>query len=110
MRGQLEFQLKHDILYAMTTLEKRLVALSALGIRIEHEAGHRWILSTETDCFDFEKTMKEVGVNVCKLYGGINEALNQVDTVLAKTNYKSLEEYCNTLTMGFATEDDFISI
>ena len=81
----------------MTILEKRLIALSALGIRVEHESGHRFILSVETDCFNFQRVMDEVNIHVCKIYGGINEALNAVDTVLLNTCYISLENHCNTL-------------
>ena len=81
----------------VSNLEKRLIALSHLGIRIEHDGGHRWILSTETDNFNFDKECEKQKVYPCKIYGGINEALDKVDTILVNTDKKSLLNVYNNL-------------
>lgn len=90
----------------LTNLEKKLIALSYLGIRIEHESGHRWILSTDTDYFNFESVMRVTGVHVCKVYGGVEEALDQVDSVLEKTSERSLLAVFETLVDNFGDDDN----
>ena len=93
----------------MTMLEKRLIALSDLGIRIEHSAGHRWILSEQIEGFDFLKECGKLKVDVCKVYGGINEALDKIDTVLKCTYKKSLVDHFNVINSEFKDErKDFI--
>lgn len=81
----------------VSNLEKRLIALSHLGIRIEHTDGHRWILSTETDNFDYATECEKQKNYPCKVYGGINEALDKVDSVLVNTDKKSLLNVYNNL-------------
>ena len=93
----------------MTRLEKRLIALSNLGIRIEHEGGHRWIVSEQIDGFNFLIECRKLNVDVCKVYGGINEALDKVDTVLKCTYRKSLIHHFNVINSEFKNErKDFI--
>ena len=98
----------------MTRLEKRLVALSALGIRIEHDSGHRYIMSTPTDYFDIEKLAESARDFDCKIYGGIEEALDRVDNLLIKTGYMPLEEYCDRFLLEWKdygyTEEDFVNL
>lgn len=98
----------------LTLLEKRLIAMSHLGIRIEHGDNHRWILATETENFDFNFILdKKYTDFCCKVYGGINEALDRIDSVLYFTFYQSLENTFNTiiqLDLDEYAEDDIINI
>lgn len=92
----------------MTDLEKRLIALSSLGIRIEHESGHRWIMSTPTEFFDFAfevEHARQKGVShYSKIYGGINEALDEVDKILSVVHHSSLITHFNTLNQEWLND------
>lgn len=76
----------------MTDLEKRLVALSSLGIWIEHADGHRWIRSAETyNDFSYHDLLESHGIAVNnKIYGGVEEALDVVDRSLELVKAASL--------------------
>ena len=77
----------------MTQLEKRLIVLSQLGIRIEHRDGHRWIEYTPSDTFDFEHMLKMDGILLNnKIYGTLEDALNIIDRCLTRCNVKTLLE------------------
>jgi len=93
----------------ITLLEKRLIALSQLGITIQHENGHRWILAMGTDYFDFNKECEIQKVYLCKVYSGINCALDKVDEVLKYTNKISLIDVYNSLVLQYDCEsEDYI--
>ena len=78
----------------MTNLEKRLVALSHLGINITHESGHRWIESNENSDFDFHEYLNKTGIILNnKIYGGVEDALNVIDACFKQNSDDTLLEF-----------------
>ena len=77
----------------MTSLEKRLIVLSNLGIRIEHKDGHRWIEDEATEYFHFDYILKKHGILLNnKIYGSLEDALDIIDHCLINMGKGSLEE------------------
>ena len=64
----------------LTDLEKQLIVLSAHGIYITHQDGHRWIERSPLEYYDYDKELAEHGLMVNnKIYGGVKEAIAVVD-------------------------------
>jgi hypothetical protein len=75
----------------LTIFEKQLIALSSLGIWIEHCDGHRWINSQETEYFNFHEELEKHGIALNnKIYGGIKEVIVVVDKCFELMGRKSL--------------------
>lgn len=89
----------------MTRTEKRLIALSSLGIWIEHESGHRWIESHNTESFSFDLAQERAGIYANKIYQGIESALNEVDEVLKAAYGTTLEAICDGLIKNYDNYD-----
>jgi hypothetical protein len=82
----------------LTKLEKQLIAMSHLGIRIEIADGHRWIRSEETDDFYFHQELEKAGVLLNnKMYGGLVEAIQVIDRCMCLLRRPLLEDYFNSV-------------
>ncbi len=77
----------------MSDLEKRLISAMAMGIRIEFQDGHRWIISEPTEYFDFDNELCKHGIKINdKIYGGLIQALDIIDECLLKMDKETLLE------------------
>lgn len=75
-----------------TKLEKQLIMLSAMGITINIEDGHRWICFDENNDNYLElHTLLEKNIHT-KVYGGIKEAILLMDNFFIKNNMPTLEK------------------
>ena len=64
----------------MTDLEKQLIVLSAFGIYITHQDGHRWIESAQLENYNYSEELSKHGILVNnKIYGGVKEAIKVID-------------------------------
>ena len=77
----------------LTDFEKQMVVLSAHGIYIEHQDGHRWINSTPLEYYDYDKDLAEHGIMVNnKIYGGVKEAIEVINETWRMMYSESLVE------------------
>ncbi len=78
--------------YKYTKLEKQLIMLSSMGITINIEDGHRWIMFDENNDF-YCDTHDLLDKNIStKVYGGVKEAILRIDNFFIKNNMPTLEE------------------
>lgn len=90
----------------LTNLEKTLLAMSHLGIRIENAHGHRWIYSEPTECYDFAEALKRHGVSVNnKIDGGYMEAIAVVQDAWFEMYNRHLDS-----AIDWMDEDDIFEI
>ncbi len=77
------------------TLAKRLIAAMAVGVRIEQDSGHRWILIDENA--DFVPACLACGLHQTKQYGSYTAALDHIDQTLVMHGERTLLERFNDI-------------
>lgn len=76
-------------------MAKRMIALNAMGLRLEQDSGHRWIVrDKDADLDAVPKCLEDIEVQ--KIYGSYSAALDHVDALLVAANQKTLVEYFNS--------------
>ena len=75
---------------------KRLLSLTRIGVCIDYESGHRWIMFVKGVDGDMtllgEILERNNIIPNCKIYGNVIDALNYIDVLLKKVGMESLEE------------------
>lgn len=70
-------------------MAKRMIALNAMGFRLEQESGHRWLVREGLD--SVPKCLEAIEIQ--KIYGSYSAALDHIDDLLKADNHKTLVEY-----------------
>lgn len=87
-----------DMETKLTDLEKKLIALSSLGICIQHADGHRWIVCLdEWQDVHNNSSFSELHDFNSKVYGSVYAAIQYIDYILSRDNKTSLLEIYNEI-------------